>query len=125
MPYTGYTIQELTKLFRRSKQALNQAGILDQIKKHFPFGPKFPLYDVEDVEVMNEKLVRYDGMVALGIIPRQHGRGKFLINNIIITSEFDCDCPICGSFSVFYPYPTKRIWCPNCQIINQKNKAIT
>lgn len=116
MPYSGYTIQELIKLFRRSKQSLNQAGILDKIKKVYPFGEKFPLYDIKDVEEWHLKLIRFDGLVALGVIPGR-GRGNVLIQDIILSSAYDSVCPGCGSFCVCNYSSSNLAWCPNCQFV--------
>lgn len=114
MPYSGYTVQELTKLFRRSKQALYQSGILEQIKKAYPFGEKYPLFDVDDVKDWHLRLLRFDGLVALALLPRR-GRGN-LLQHAPTTNEFDYICPQCESFAV-YDSSSNRLWCSNCNII--------
>ena len=114
MPYCGYTIQELVKLFRRSKQALYQSGILEQIKKAYPFGEKFPLFDIDDVQDWHLRLLRFDGLVALALLPKR-GRGNFL-QHAPTTNQYDSNCPNCKSFAV-YDSSSNRFWCANCQII--------
>lgn len=114
MPYAGYTIQELMKLFRRSKQALYQSKILDRIKKSYPFGEKYPLFDIDDVKEWNIKLIRHDGFVALGMAPGV-GRGNLLQDAPTIEVN-DSVCPNCGSFAVCAP-SFNRFWCPECKIV--------
>ncbi len=114
MPYAGYTVQELTKLFRRSKQALYQSAILEQMRKTYPFGQKYPLFDIDDVKDWHLRLLRFDGLVALAVLPKR-GRGN-LLQNAPTANDFDYICPQCTSFAV-YDSSSNRLWCPNCNII--------
>lgn len=114
MPYSGYTVQELTKLFRRSKQALYQSAILEQMRKTYPFGHKYPLFDIDDVKDWHLRLLRFDGLVALAVLPKR-GRGN-LLQNAPTSTDYDSNCPRCASFAI-YDSSSNRFWCPNCQII--------
>lgn len=116
MPYAGYTMKELTKLFRRSKQALYQSKILDHIKKYYPFGEKYPLFDVDDVKDWYIRLMRFDGFAALGMA-HSVGRGN-LLQDAPTIAMYDSVCPNCGSFALHEP-SSNRFWCPNCQIIQK------
>lgn len=111
-------MKELTKLFRRSKQALYQSKILDHIKKYYPFGEKYPLFDIGDVKEWNIKLIRHDGFVALGML---HGVGRGNLLQDAPTIEVnDSVCPNCGSFAVHEP-SSGRFWCPECKIVQLEN----
>ncbi|MBI1829354.1 MAG: hypothetical protein HYR87_07775 [Thaumarchaeota archaeon] len=108
-------MKELTKLFRRSKQALYQSNVLDNIKKSYPFGQKYPLFDITDVENWNMRLIRFDGFVALGLA-QGVGRGNLLQDAPTIEVN-DSVCPRCSSFAIHEP-ASNRFWCPNCKLIH-------
>lgn len=88
---------------------LRQAGILDSLKKSYPFGSEhLPLYDIEGVQKWQIALLRRDGLVALG----RRQRTEPLKKAAKITAKHDTKCPRCGGWAIEDPEGSGQIWCP-------------
>jgi hypothetical protein len=124
MPYQGYTSEEVCRIVRRSRQVLAVSGILEHITKTYPFGinSRLPLYDIKEVNLLAEKLFRFDSAVAFGTI-----RKKTRLLRVWEDPEYsdparDITCPKCGGKAVRSPL-NDRIWCPIDDIMVQnKNR---
>jgi predicted nucleic-acid-binding Zn-ribbon protein len=128
-PFSGYTSDEVCSILRRPRQILSRAGILDRLKKTYPFNNKTPLYDLQQVNTLTKDFVRQDGMIALGQLPRLTPLIKALDG---YSAEQDSTCPQCGSMSIVEKPITKddhsgahKMWCPKCGIINNLEGGIS
>lgn len=116
MPFDGYTSKEICALLRRSRAGLKSSGLMDALGKSYPFGPKNPLYDIEDVEQWRLALLRHDGLVALR---RRHPKTP-LLDAARIGDAHDATCPGCGGWAIADPEPDdepQRVWCSECGIV--------
>jgi hypothetical protein len=97
----GYETTEVCFYLRRSHQELDKAGILNRMKKTFPNGRKNPLYDVEQVELLEINLIRRDGLVAFKVL--QPDTPLIDAFEPGYSNELDCECPECGGSAIGDP----------------------
>ncbi len=116
MPYAGYTSEEICKKLRRHRQVLYASGLLGRISKSYPFGQSrrsLPLYDVEEVDRLAQRMIRFDAAVAR----REIGKRTPLVQVFDPRWEdasLDVPCPRCSGPAVLHPEDRKRLWCPVC-----------
>ena len=118
MPFQGYTSDEVCKLFRRSRQSLALSGVFEHITKSYPFGSKsqLPLYNIEEVDTLAKKFVRFDTAIIFETIKRKTPLLQVWENPEYSDPALDTTCPKCGGMAVRGPQ-ADRIWCPTDGII--------
>ena len=118
MPFQGYTSDEVCKLLRRSRQSLALSGVFEHITKSYPFGSKsqLPLYNIEEVDTLAKKFVRFDAAIAFEIIKRKTPLLQAWEDLEYSDPALDTTCPKCGGMAVRCPQ-VDRIWCPTDGII--------
>ena len=118
MPFQGYTSDEVCKLLRRSRQSLALSGVFEHIAKSYPFGSKsqLPLYNIEEVDTLAKKFVRFDAAIAFEIIKRKTPLLQAWEEPEYSDPALDASCPKCGRMAVRGPQVDK-IWCPTDGII--------
>jgi hypothetical protein len=103
--------------------------VADKITKDYPFGPRFPLYDEDDVREWQLALERRRGLIALG----RRGEKSSLVSAIGIGDVYDHVCPKCQDWALADPEATtkkylalvnagkwpRRVWCPEHGVVNR------
>ncbi len=64
----GNELDELSVFLRQPPQELNKSGVLRRIKKTYPYGRQNPLYDADQVEMLEANLASRDGLVAFKVL---------------------------------------------------------
>ena len=120
MPFQGYTSDEVCKLLRRSRQSLALSGVFEHITKSYPFGSKsqLPLYNIEEVDTLAKKFVRFDAAIVFETIKRKTPLLQVWEGPEYSDPALDATCPRCGGMAVRGPL-VNRIWCPTDGIILQ------
>ena len=99
MPFQGYTSDEVCKLLRRSRQSLALSGVFEHITKSYPFGSKsqLPLYNIEEVDTLAKKFVRFDAAIAFETIKRKTPLLQVWEDPEYSDPARDITCPKCNS----------------------------
>ena len=120
MPFQGYTSDEVCKLLRRSRQSLALSGVFEHITKSYPFGSKsqLPLYNIEEVDTLAKKFVRFDAAIAFETIKRKTPLLQAWEGPEYSDPARDTTCPKCSGMAVRGPQEN-RIWCQTDGIILQ------
>ena len=118
MPFQGYTSDEVCKLLRRSRQSLALSGVFEHITKSYPFGSnsQLPLYNIEEVDTLAKKFIRFDAAIAFETIKRKTPLLQVWEDPEYSDPALDTICPKCGGMAVRGPQEN-RIWCPTDGII--------
>jgi len=120
MPYHGYTSNEVCKLLRRNRQSLSNAGVFEHLTKTYPFGKKslLPLYNIEEVDTLAKKFLRFDAAIAFETIIMKTPLLRVWEDPEFNDPSHDATCPKCGGAAVRDPR-FDRIWCPTDGVILQ------
>ena len=118
MPFQGYTSDEVCKLLRRSRQSLALSGVFEHITRSYPFGSnsQLPLYNIEEVDTLAKKFIRFDAAIAFETIKRKTPLLQVWEDPEYSDPALDTICPKCGGMAVRGPQEN-RIWCPTDGII--------
>jgi len=94
------------------------SGVFEHITKSYPFGSKsqLPLYNIEEVDTLAKKFVRFDAAIAFETIKRKTPLLQAWEEPEYSDPAFDATCPKCGGMAV-RDTQADRIWCPTDGII--------
>ena len=116
--YSGLTSAQVFARLRRARTNGSVVPLLRRIRKVFPFGPRFPLYNAEDVERWGVAIDWHDALVAFGL---RNSRAP-LISAADIEDLFQRACPRCGITAYREPPDLRgrwslRVWCPQHGVV--------
>jgi hypothetical protein len=94
------------------------SGVFEHITRSYPFGSKsqLPLYNIEEVDTLAKKFVRFDAAIAFETIKRKTPLLQAWEGPEYSDPARDTTCPKCSGMAVRGPQEN-RIWCPTDGII--------